>query len=132
MSPMHVSFIVEADPCPECGKGMLPHLSAHQELFPRAKGLQFEDQVRAKGLVFRSSLRNKDERHICEDCAKAGKATFTCFLCRMERKTLDEIQYELGDPPDFLCTTCYTTTTAKQWGDAVDELEEAHKYDYSM
>ena len=60
---------------------------------------------------------------------KAGKADFLCALCN-ERKSTDKIQESIGDAPEFLCKDCYDTVSAKIWDDKLDELQEAHRYDY--
>lgn len=70
-----------------------------------------------------------DDEPICIECEQAGKSDFLCALCK-ERKRSNKKQESFGDPSEFLCTDCYETKPAKIWDEKVDELVEAHRYDY--
>jgi hypothetical protein len=65
---------------------------------------------------------------LCHECAAKGLASFKCELCGEVRdNTL--IQFQHGDPPDYLCKVCYETVTAQEWEKAEEKIWEAHQWD---
>ena len=62
-------------------------------------------------------------------CDRAG---FVCALCR-KRKVLSKIQQQFGlsnDYPDFLCSDCYSSVTAREWDKIGRELQNDHEDDF--
>jgi hypothetical protein len=103
-------------------------VKANPGLFPTAFDINQDAQMKASNVVYKSSL-TKDDDYICVECAKEGKASFVCSLCK-ERRQSRELQESFGDPSDCLCRVCYETVPAKTWAIKVKELETAHKYDW--
>lgn len=126
----YVEMIIQAEKCPICKKVMIKKVKEYtlDNLFPVNWQMNQEAQAKRAGIVFKSTTKVDDE-NICEECEKAGKADFLCALCN-ERKSTDKIQKSIGDAPEFLCKDCYDTVPAKIWGDKLNELQEAHRYDY--
>jgi hypothetical protein len=91
----------------------------------RVEGLKA--QLQRAGIKIESCRMDKNDRFVCTECV--GGVTFVCFHCDKESPAT-EIQESRGDPAEHLCKGCYGTLTAKQWDEAVDALQEAHKYDY--
>jgi hypothetical protein len=89
----------------------------------------------SKGIAKMSRVSSGEpgsRRHVCEKCAEAGKATFTCALCEQSYSS-DQIQESFGcnySSEDFLCKNCYKTRTAEVWDAKYDKLSEKHRYDY--
>jgi RecJ-like exonuclease len=117
-------FELETVVCPTCGRQMMKKDKC--SMFPLMNGQ--EKQMREKGVVYKSQSMVENE-YICEVCEGEGKAVFTCFICNTLKKS-DKIQLKIGDPPEFLCTDCYSSITADLWDRAVQALKEIHKYDY--
>ena len=65
--------------------------------------------------------------YLCQPCSVI--ASFKCHLCG-EIRPMGEVKARIGDPPDFLCTTCFETVTAREWHEAVEKLNNEHRYDY--
>lgn len=126
----YVEMIIQAKKCPICGKVMIKKVKEYMldKIFPAYWQMNQVSQAKRAGIVFKSTTKVDDE-NICEECEKSGKADFLCALCN-ERKSTDKIQESIGDAPEFLCKDCYDTVPAKIWDDKLEELEEAHKYDY--
>jgi len=126
----YVEMIIQAEKCPICKKVMIKKVKEYMldKLFPTYWQMNQEAQAKRAGIVFKCTTKVDDE-NICEECEKAGKADFLCALCN-ERKSIDKIQESIGDAPEFLCKDCYDTVPAKIWDDKLDELQEAHRYDY--
>jgi hypothetical protein len=127
----YVLFAAQGRECPICKKIMIKKLQRYyfeNSFFPAWVEMNQDAQMKRAGLVYVGGAKVDDE-YICEECEKAGKADFKCELCG-ERHPTSEIQERFGDPADFLCKSCYETTTAKVWEEKCDELQEEHKYDY--
>ena len=124
-------MVVGLKACPKCQRYMvaayIPKGMWHS-VFPLFYKINFPEQVRRAGWVIESDVQ-VDNKYICKDCEKAGLADFECSLCR-QRKPTSKIEERFGDPPDFLCSDCYESVTAKVWDDAVKDLREEHRYDY--
>lgn len=125
------TMLVELETCKHCKKKIVRGDGGWRDgnPFPHWVGVNFEAQLKRAGWR-RGRKTRDDDGWICAACDAAGKDTITCALCREERPT-SEIQDSLGDPPDFLCKTCFTTKPAKEWSEAVENLHEAHRYDFS-
>ena len=125
------TMLVELWKCSLCAKWMayppLQRGSLHGT-FPCFYKLDFNHQLQAVDWVKASDIQ-VEGRTICTVCVDAGNAYFVCSLCNQKRPT-DNIQERYGDPPDFLCATCYRTTPASEWDAKEDELQEKHRYDY--
>ncbi len=111
--------------CPICGSFMvdskLKHLStdgaADMALQVVRAGWHYESDVRVGG------------EPICERCKIEGKATVRCALCG-EQRSSKQIKESYGYPPEYLCRACYVSVPAAVWEAKVDELEEAHRWDF--
>jgi len=126
----YVEMIIQAEKCPICGKIMIKKVEDNilNSLFPGYKEMNQVAQAKRAGIVFKSYTK-VDDKIICEECERSGKADFLCACCN-ERKTTDKMHESFGDPPDYLCTDCYNTVPAKIWDDKVNELMERHQYDF--
>ena len=125
------TMLVELWECPLCAKWMIwpnPQRGSLHDTFPRFYKIDFNHQLQAAGWVKASDIK-VEGRTICTACVDAGKAYFTCSLCNQKQST-DNILNRYGDPPEFLCVTCYQTTPASKWDAKEDELQEKHRYDY--
>jgi hypothetical protein len=131
---VYVTFLLELDRCPECS---IPMMSRGQvfarycrqdHLFPKYMMITGAKQVEAAGFRYKSSMLNKRNKCICEQCAEAGKSTFVCCICKREYPTGEE-QDSIGYPPDHTCKHCYETVPAKVYMKTIEGLEESHKYD---
>ena len=123
----YVEMLIEARKCKCCEKIMVAKLGYHS-IFPKNMRINQEAQMKAAGLVYSTSTLVDDEP-ICLECEQAGKADFVCAMCN-ERKTTDKKQESFGEPAEFLCKDCYETKPAKVWYEKVDELKDAHRYDF--
>ena len=124
------TMLVELSRCPCCKKPMIS--APPKEWARRWTFYDFDGQVKRAGWVWTSQTERGDgygRRAICRDCETAGKGTFTCVLCKEERQT-SAIHERYGDPPEFLCVSCYETVPAKAWDEKTNELEEAHRWDH--
>lgn len=128
MSCNLVAFALHLGNCEKCGRDMVTKPKYSYDVFPRYILNTFDAQVKRANLAVRSSTKVDDE-YICIDCVKAGKTDFKCDLCG-KRKLTNKIKEGFGDPPDYLCIDCYETVSAKIWEEAVDELNNRHRYDY--
>lgn len=86
-------------------------------------------QLARASIMLRSTALDADGNTLCLECAKQGKATFVCALCKQVR-TSDEQQFHVGDPQECLCRICYETVPAKTWDTKVEQLHTDHIYDY--
>lgn len=128
MTKTKITLIGYLEECALCGVLMMPKRSASAEIF---KGtVTLEDQMKANGWVFEGSdLPGTDhDDTVCERCTKAGKITFTCFICKQERTSdlLHEDQY--GEPE---CTVCYETMPAKAWDEWQEKQNARNRWYYS-
>ena len=123
---VYLEMVVEATKCHLCKKIMLP--KTNRGVFPNYIHMNQEAQMKAAGLVY-STNTLVDNEPICLECEQGGKADFLCAMCE-ERKISDKKQKQFGDPAEFLCKDCYETKPAKVWDEKVDELQEAHRYDF--
>ena len=123
----YVEMLIEAKKCKCCEKIMVTKLGYHS-IFPKYMRINQEAQMKAAEFVYSTSTLVDDEP-ICLECEQAGKADFLCAMCD-ERKTTDKKQESFGDPAEFLCKDCYETKPAKVWDEKVDELQDAHRYDF--
>jgi hypothetical protein len=124
-------MMVELKVCPICGKYMLysDNSSYYRYAFPKYELINFDNQVKKAGWVITSSTEVKDV-YVCQDCVKNGKVEFTCSLCGIKQPT-SQIQETIGGyDKDYLCQTCYTTKTAKEWEEKTDDLHKEHRWDY--
>jgi hypothetical protein len=87
-----------------------------------------KSQIQGTNIQLRSNTK-VDDKYICKDCEKSGKADFLCVMCE-SRKHTGKIKESFGDPPEYLCIDCYETATAKKWEEAVEELNQIHRYDF--
>jgi len=123
----YVEMLIEAKKCECCEKIMVAKLS-YYSIFPKYVRINQEAQMKAADFVYSTSTLVDDEP-ICLECEQAGKADFLCAMCD-ERKTTDKKEKSFGDPAEFLCKDCYETKPAKVWDEKVDELQDAHRYDF--
>src|SRR3990167_5573450 len=123
----YVEMLIEAKKCSCCEKIMVDKIGYHS-IFPKYLRINQEAQMKAAGFVYSTSTLVDDEP-ICLECEQAGKADFLCAMCD-ERKTTDKKHESFGDPAEFLCKDCYETKPAKVWDEKVDELQDAHRYDF--
>jgi hypothetical protein len=119
-------MFAELETCPICGRFMVQKsldnaLRTLQRCNPQSHDIQ-EIGVRAASY-------DTNFVHICDRCEKEGRVMFRCYLCREEYPT-SESEWSIGDPREHLCKKCYRTVSAEKWDKIVEELEEAHKYDY--
>jgi hypothetical protein len=124
-------MIVAVELCHTCKKPMVarPQLVSYEHgLFPKHIDENFDAQLKRAGWVEKSHSK-VDNSWICEECASQGKASFVCALCN-ERRTSDQVEERFGDPPEFLCKTCYSSVSALKWDQKTEELNEAHRYDF--
>jgi len=106
--------LIAIDTCPICGNYMTKN--GYGKEIARRSEFSFGE--------------HGNREYICEKCAEAGKATFTCALCG-EVRSSDQIGASFGCwEEDFLCKVCYETCTAKVWAVKCDELDNEHRYDY--
>ena len=120
--------LVELEKCPLCHKYMIDIIGVKYGLFPKWRRITIEKQIERAGWAQRSSVK-VDDKNICNECVKAGKADFLCALCK-QRKPTNKIKDSFGDPAEFLCTDCYETVPAKVWDEKTSKLREKHRYDY--
>ena len=125
------AFAVEIEPCAICNKDMvskpIEYAFSNGNTFPICTN-SFDSQVKAGGFVIRSNA-TIDGEYICKDCASKGLADFECDLCNKRYPTSD-IKKSIGDPADYLCVHCYASCSAKIWDEAVNQLEDEHRYDF--
>jgi hypothetical protein len=67
---------------------------------------------------------------ICEECVGKDAKTFLCAICGKQKKS-SEIEECIGYSAEYLCKDCFSSISAKEWDEKVEELEEKHKWDYS-
>ena len=84
-------------------------------------------QVSTLGLV-KEGFQDDNGHRCCIECKQNGKHTFECALCH-ELRQFSEVQYEVGDPREYLCKICYNTQSAKVWEEKKTELYESHRWD---
>ena len=127
----HGIMAVNLSACPTCSRRMVwrPSVAYHVHTFPQYIGDNFDAQAKHAGWAVASSQKNELGRPICEECAKEGKSSFLCALCN-EIKPSTKEKLSFGDPPEFLCSDCFSTVTAEKWDKAEEELMERHRYDF--
>jgi hypothetical protein len=123
---MYITFELEVQECASCKKPMMG--KGGLGLFPRYHSKNQETQMRERGIVY-SSTDTINEAPICTICSAEGKASFTCCMCGNNYSS-NNIQQRFGDPPEYLCKTCYSTVTAEAWEAMVDKLEKYHRWDF--
>lgn len=121
----YATMLVQLERCPTCSRPMIP--AKVKRPFPQYVFANAEAQARRAGWGQESTAR-KDDEVICTDCARKGLSSFTCALCEEERSS-DLIQESFGDPPEHLCSECYSTVSAEKWDRARDDLNQKHRYD---
>ena len=120
--------------CSICGNKMLRFRSYYyrkfEAMYPAWYKANLRSQLKRAGIKIPSEVKDKDDELICEECAEAGLATFTCAMCEEERSSvLKKVSFGI-DPPEYLCTVCYGSVTAKEWDDKYRELQKTHQYDW--
>jgi hypothetical protein len=131
-----VTFALELDKCPSCQRLMMrPFPTPDSQRwdrypFPREWRNNLDAQMKRAGLVYWGAWSRKYDARICEVCTASGLDIFICALCGQERG-IDQIKEQFGDPPEYLCQVCYETRPAKEWHEAIERLEEEHRYDFS-
>lgn len=126
-----ISFAVSLKTCYKCQRRMVskpPGQYFEKNTFPNCSENNFENQAKRAGLVFQSNIK-VDDNYICEECKQSGSADFLCAICK-KRKPFPKEKFSFGDPPEFLCSDCYETVSAKTWDSEVEELSDKHKYDF--
>jgi hypothetical protein len=119
-----------------CGAAMIDipvsyrNVSWVHDLFPRVSDEGLEAQMRRANIRFVSGSLDVNNKPICQQCEADGKSEFLCDLCQ-KVKPSSKRKERFGDPPEFLCTDCYATTPAKVWEKAMNDLEQAHRWDYA-
>jgi len=128
-SKIYMDFALEIKKCPICGNPMMPMLSEWHGHWPVWNKLDQKAQMARAGIHKVGAWSVSKDGYICDVCAEQGLDTFTCNLCH-EKRTVDLIQVQEGDPPDFLCKVCYESVPAKVWMDKLAELHNKHhRYD---
>ena len=125
---IYMDFALEIRTCPICGNPMMPILSEWHGHWPKWNRLDQKAQMKRAGIHQVGAWSVSKDAYICDECASKGLDTFTCDLCH-EQRTMDLIQVQEGDPPDFLCKVCYEGVPAKIWTDKLAELDKRHRYD---
>lgn len=116
-------MLIEVRRCPICGKWMLPDT---RNPFPTAPDASKETQLKNAGWV-KEGRCNINGGYPCVECEQS--ATFVCALCGKEQPG-SEIEESFGDPPEYLCKTCYGNVSAKDWAEKKAELRESHRWDF--
>lgn len=114
--------------CPKCKKKMIDasYMGLYNS-FPVYIKFKLETQLSEKDMVIRSETK-EGYHYLCKNCE--GNMEFKCVGCK-ETRLKKDIKYKYGDPPDFLCNTCYNTKSAKEWDDLVSGIAEEHRWDYA-
>ena len=132
-SNLYAKLVVPLTRCPTCDCLMLYRYSyqwsGFESIFPKWVQINLYEQLSKAGILIYSHFKDKDDKFICRECAKEGKNTFVCALCDEER-TSDLKEESYGDSPEYLCSVCYESVSAKEWDKKNEELREAHKYDF--
>ncbi len=121
-------MLIQVAACPICKKIMVYIPKDSYALFPAYCKIQAKAQIERAGWIYMSTIK-QDDKNICVECVKAGKVTFFCSICE-ERKPTSKIQESIGWPPEYMCTDCYETKSAKEWQKHYNALEKDHRYDY--
>ena len=138
---MKAQVTIELDKCYECNKAMFYFTRLAYEksnafgmlykLFPKYYKEKLHTQAEEKGWAFSSGFQG-NKGHICEPCALKGLALFSCSGCGEDRN-LDQVQDSFGDTSNgcaaYLCKTCFSTKTAKQWVELIERLRDEYPYD---
>jgi hypothetical protein len=124
----YYKFIIETSSCPLCSLNMIKLVDGSP--FPTYRELTFQEQCKRAGIVLESNAC-VDNKYICQSCADAGKANFTCAKCN-ESKPSYKVQESIGYPEEYLCKDCYATVSAKKWDETIEKLREDHKYDWNV
>ena len=127
---IYIEMLLKGEECPICKKIMVKEVNENflDKVFPRGGDLCQQGQITKAGIVFKSNCK-VDNKHICVECERAGKATFKCELCG-EIKPMNKIKERVGDPEYYLCTDCYENKSAKIFDDKLDVLIKFHGYDF--
>jgi hypothetical protein len=127
-----VEMLLELHVCPECGKFMLgADADFLRYLFPSKQSINsVENQLTRADFGWRTTTRNGCGDAVCNRCRDSGNLSFVCAGCQ-KQQSIKEIQEQFGNVlPDYLCKTCYSTISAKDWEDLNIELDNKHQYDY--
>ncbi len=129
----YAEMLVEVHVCPLCHKCMMPRIEgsyrvSERNIFPHYREIDYETQLKRAGWLLMSDVK-VDDKYICLDCERTGKADFLCALCG-QRKPTSKKREAFGDPPEYLCDDCYETVSAKAWDEKQMELYAAHRWDF--
>ena len=126
----YVEMLLELSFCSIC-KNIMININK-DNIFPNYYKLQLKEQLKKINGQIQSNIKDKKtDSYICKSCKEKGKLTFICSICNKEHLT-NNIQEEIyGDPPEYVCKTCYSTLSAKQWNTEIKELEDKHKWDFT-
>jgi hypothetical protein len=125
LEPGYGIVVVGVEKCSHC------HQPMTNFSVPTYLRINKEAQLKRAGWKAKSSVESDvDGGSICQECADAGVAKFTCALCKQARPYADE-QERYGDPAEYLCIHCFKTVTAHDWEKALGEIYERHKWDYT-
>lgn len=121
-----MTFDLRTSPCASCRKPMMK--KAPYGLFPLSIDHDQAAQTARAGVVI-ESMSTIDDKKICVECEKAGKAFSTCALCKTPKPS-SRIEESFGEPAEYLCSDCYETVPAKVWDEKAQELRDRHRYDF--
>ena len=125
--PIYGLVLVQLNPCSLCKKFMLS-ANIQNRCFLLYYKNDIEHQISRAGWVEQSNIK-VDDKYICRECEREGKADFLCSLCK-QRKSTKKIEDSFGDPPEFLCKDCYETIPAKIWNEKRNKLQKIHRWDF--
>lgn len=123
---VYIEMLIEGKRCHTCKKVMI-HKCA-RGVFPNYLRINQAAQMESAGMVY-NSYTEVDGKKICIECKESDKADFKCSLCE-QRYPTSEIQEQFGDPPEYLCKSCYATVPAKTWEESCEKLLNEHRYDF--
>lgn len=130
----YIKLVVPVTYCSCCGEWMLTfrsyYYSKFDSMFPAWYKANLRAQLERGDIKIPSNVKDKNDKIICEECAKAGLATFICALCDGERSSELEKESFGIDPLEYLCEICYGSVTAKVWSEKKKELYDEHRYDF--
>ena len=85
-------------------------------------------QLDRAGILLHNAVGTSDGGPICCICSQ-GEPIHECYLCKKKWYS-GQLKESFGYPQDHLCLECYSTVPALKWDETVQELEEAHLYDF--